>query len=99
MQVPFRDSTLTKLLADGLLSSAQTTMLACICPLASQLEQTAATLHFATVARRIATKPVMRLDPHDQVRPAQPVHPPALISLHTMSPSRMSSSGSAVESH
>ena len=70
LQVPFRDSTLTKLLADGLLSAAQTTMLACLAPLPHQLEQSTATLHFASVARRIATKPVLRLDPHDQVLPA-----------------------------
>ena len=68
MQVPFRDSTLTKLLADGLQAAAQTTMLACVSPLAGHLEHTAATLHFASVALRIQTKPVLRVDPHDKVR-------------------------------
>jgi hypothetical protein len=67
LQVPFRDSTLTKLLADCLRSAAQTTMLACVSPDSLQLEQTASTLHFANVVLRIQTRPQLRRDPHDQV--------------------------------
>jgi len=67
-RVPYRDSTLTKLLWDSLQGSARTTMLACINPLASQADQTAHTLQFATAALRIRTKPIVRLDPHDKVR-------------------------------
>ena len=65
--IPYRDSTLTKLLWDNLQGSARTLMLACVNPLASQAEQTAHTLHFASMALRISTKPVIRQDPHDQV--------------------------------
>ena len=68
LQVPFRDSMLTKLLADGLLNAATTAMLACLSPCAAQAEQTQATLHFASVASRIRTTPVMRVDPHDKAR-------------------------------
>jgi hypothetical protein len=67
MQVPIRDSVLTKLLAEGLVNAAATVMLACVGPTLAQVEQSTATLHFAAVAQRIRMKPVMRLDPHDQV--------------------------------
>ena len=43
-------------------------MLACVSPLACHLEHSAATLHFATVAARIQTRPVMHVDPQDKVR-------------------------------
>jgi hypothetical protein len=67
LQVPIRDSVLTKLLSEGLVNAAATVMLACVGPTHAQLEQSTASLHFAAVAQRIRMKPVMRLDPHDQV--------------------------------
>lgn len=76
LQVPYRDSVLTKLLANSLQQAAQITMIACLHPLAAHIGQSTSTLQFAKVALSIKTKPVERVDHHDKVQhtPACEVH-------------------------
>jgi kinesin family member 1 len=71
LQVPYRDSVLTKLLATSLQEAAEITMVACLHPLALHIGQSTSTLQFARLALAIKTKPVARIDPQDQVTPCQ----------------------------
>ncbi|XP_076803664.1 kinesin-like protein KIF12 isoform X2 [Clavelina lepadiformis] len=65
--IPFRDSKLTKLLADGLGGSGVTLMIACVTPSSSNLSETINTLRYAKRARKIKNKPVIRIDPREQL--------------------------------
>ncbi|NWV60230.1 KIF12 protein, partial [Malurus elegans] len=55
--IPFRDSKLTRLLARSLGGSGITLMVACISPSSRCLSETLSTLHYASRARRVTTRP------------------------------------------
>ncbi|XP_059958351.1 kinesin-like protein KIF12 [Mesoplodon densirostris] len=55
--IPFRDSKLTKLLADSLGGRGVTLMVACVSPSAQCLPETLSTLRYASRAQRITTQP------------------------------------------
>ncbi|XP_067165568.1 kinesin-like protein KIF12 isoform X2 [Apteryx mantelli] len=56
--IPYRDSKLTRLLARSLGGSGITLMVACISPSSRCLSETMSTLHYASRARRVTTRPV-----------------------------------------
>ncbi|XP_053864337.1 kinesin-like protein KIF12 isoform X3 [Malaclemys terrapin pileata] len=56
--IPYRDSKLTRLLAESLGGSGITLMVACISPSSRCLPETLRTLRFASRAKKITTKPV-----------------------------------------
>ncbi|XP_041097032.1 kinesin-like protein KIF12 isoform X2 [Polyodon spathula] len=60
--VPYRDSKLTKLLADSLGGSGVTLMIACISPATVSLQETMNTLRYASRAKRIKNRPVAKRD-------------------------------------
>ncbi|NWW29658.1 KIF12 protein, partial [Panurus biarmicus] len=55
--IPYRDSKLTRLLARSLGGSGITLMVACISPSSRCLSETLSTLHYASRARRVTTRP------------------------------------------
>ncbi|NXX47262.1 KIF12 protein, partial [Tricholaema leucomelas] len=55
--IPYRDSKLTRLLARSLGGSGVTLMIACISPSSHCLSETLSTLHYASQARRVTTRP------------------------------------------
>lgn len=59
--IPFRDSKLTRLLADSLGGSGLALMIACISPATACLSETLKTLHYANRAKRIRNRPMVRL--------------------------------------
>lgn len=61
VHVPYRDSKLTKLLADSLGGSALALMVACCSPGASALEETLSTLSYAARAKNIRNRPVVQV--------------------------------------
>ncbi|CAL8082496.1 unnamed protein product [Orchesella dallaii] len=63
--IPYRDSKLTKLLADSLAGNGVTLMIACISPAKSNMSETLNTLRYAARAKRIKTKPVVVMDPRE----------------------------------
>ncbi|XP_026464974.1 kinesin-like protein KIF12 [Ctenocephalides felis] len=63
--IPYRDSKLTKLLADSLAGNGVTLMIACISPASSNLFETINTLRYAARAKRIRTKPIVVMDPRE----------------------------------
>ncbi|KAF5286698.1 hypothetical protein FQA39_LY16181 [Lamprigera yunnana] len=65
--IPYRDSQLTKLLADSLAGNGVTLMIACISPALSNLSETINTLRYAARAKRIRTKPVVLMDPRESL--------------------------------
>ena len=65
--VPYRDSKLTKLLMDSLGGSCMTLMIACCSPAESFLEETLSTLNYATRARNIQNRPMVQMDPKEQL--------------------------------
>ncbi|WIA39218.1 hypothetical protein OEZ86_005342 [Tetradesmus obliquus] len=65
--VPYRDSRLTQLLWDGLRGGGRALMLACLSPLKAHAEESLNTLHFASMALRIKSQPVIMMDPQDQM--------------------------------
>jgi hypothetical protein len=65
--VPFRDSKLTQLLIDSLGGRGRSLMIACCSPATVSTEETMNTLHFASLALRVKSKPVIILDPADQL--------------------------------
>jgi hypothetical protein len=65
--VPYRDSKLTTLLWDGLRGRGRALMLACMAPLRQHSDETLTTLHFASMALRVKSEPVVMLEP--QARP------------------------------
>ncbi|KAG6928557.1 kinesin family member 12, partial [Chelydra serpentina] len=56
--IPYRDSKLTRLLAESLGGAGITLMVACISPSSRCLPETLCTLRFASRARKVTTKPV-----------------------------------------
>ncbi|XP_040471679.1 kinesin-like protein KIF12 isoform X7 [Falco naumanni] len=58
MHIPYRDSKLTRLLARSLGGSGVTLMVACISPSSHCLSETLSTLHYASRARRVTTRPL-----------------------------------------
>ncbi|KAL1501338.1 hypothetical protein ABEB36_006676 [Hypothenemus hampei] len=63
--VPYRDSKLTKLLADSLAGNGVTLMIACISPAKFNVSETVNTLRYAARAKKIRTKPVVLMDPRE----------------------------------
>ncbi|KAJ8922226.1 hypothetical protein NQ315_004163 [Exocentrus adspersus] len=63
--IPYRDSKLTKLLADSLAGNGVTLMIACISPARSNISETLNTLRYAARAKKIRTKPVVLMDPRE----------------------------------
>ena len=61
--VPYRDSKLTQLLWDGLRGNGRALMLACLGPLRQHAEESLNTLHFASMALRIKSEPIIMIDP------------------------------------
>ncbi|KAM9272461.1 LOW QUALITY PROTEIN: kinesin-like protein KIF12 [Morus bassanus] len=57
--IPYRDSKLTRLLARSLGGSGVTLMVACISPSSRCLSETLSTLHYASRARRVTTRPLV----------------------------------------
>eukprot|EP00796_Vickermania_ingenoplastis_P011084 gene11085-7713_t len=65
--VPFRSSQLTMLLKDSLGGNSKTVMFANINPSDHNTSETISTLRFADRAKQIKNKPVVNLDPKDQM--------------------------------
>ncbi|KAM7310663.1 kinesin-like protein KIF12 [Ixodes scapularis] len=63
--IPYRDSTLTKLLADSLGGNGMALIVACVSPSASNAPETINTLRYASRAKRVKTKPMVRMDPRE----------------------------------
>ncbi|XP_068892440.1 kinesin-like protein KIF12 isoform X2 [Tenebrio molitor] len=63
--IPYRDSKLTKLLADSLAGNGVTLMIACISPAKSNISETLNTLRYAARAKKIRTKPIVLMDPRE----------------------------------
>ncbi|GAB0093994.1 Kinesin-like protein [Sergentomyia squamirostris] len=63
--IPYRDSKLTKLLADSLAGNGVALMIACISPARSNLSETLSTLRYAARAKKIRTKPIIVMDPRE----------------------------------
>lgn len=61
--IPYRESSLTRILKDSLGGNAKTVMIACISPADSNHSETVNTLRWADQARKIQNKPVVNLDP------------------------------------
>lgn len=64
LHVPYRDSTLTRLLKPALGGNCHTLMVACLSPSDAHCEENASTLAYAARARAITNAPVVNLDPH-----------------------------------
>lgn len=67
VKVPFRDSKLTQLLMDSIGGRSLTVMLACISPATSHIQETIRTLDYANRAKSIKNKPVVLLDPQENM--------------------------------
>lgn len=65
--VPYRDSTLTKLLMDSLGGSGLTLMVACVSPAARHAEESIATLNYAARAKNIRNRPLVRIDAREKL--------------------------------
>ncbi|XP_043219039.1 kinesin-like protein KIF12 isoform X3 [Amphibalanus amphitrite] len=65
--IPYRDSKLTKLLADSLAGSGVTLMIACASPARSNISESLNTLRYASRAKRIKTKPIVVMDPRESL--------------------------------
>ncbi|XP_022647869.1 kinesin-like protein KIF12 isoform X1 [Varroa destructor] len=63
--IPYRDSTLTKLLSDSLAGNGMALIIACVSPARSNTLETIQTLRYASRARRVKTKPMVRMDPRE----------------------------------
>ena len=64
--IPFRDSKLTKLLADSLGGHGLALMIACVSPSSANFQETFKTLRYASKALRIRTRPLLQLDPQQE---------------------------------
>eukprot|EP00667_Euglena_gracilis_P000095 EG_transcript_95 len=60
---PYRDSTLTSLLADAFGGNCKTNLIATVSPAVGNLPETVATLRYAARMRRIVNRPVVNEDP------------------------------------
>ncbi|KAK4299096.1 hypothetical protein Pmani_028601 [Petrolisthes manimaculis] len=67
VRVPFRDSTLTRLLMNALGGNSKTIMIAAISPADINYEETLSTLRFADRAKQIKTKATVNEDPTDKL--------------------------------
>ncbi|XP_045172444.2 kinesin-II 85 kDa subunit-like isoform X15 [Mercenaria mercenaria] len=65
--IPYRDSKLTKLLADSLGGNGVTLMICCITPSSYHAPETMNTLRYASRAKKIRTKPVIKMDPREKL--------------------------------
>eukprot|EP00697_Spironema_sp_BW2_P012623 gnl/Spiro4/29223_TR14293_c0_g1_i1.p1 gnl/Spiro4/29223_TR14293_c0_g1~~gnl/Spiro4/29223_TR14293_c0_g1_i1.p1 ORF type:complete len:657 (+),score=-29.84 gnl/Spiro4/29223_TR14293_c0_g1_i1:112-1971(+) len=65
--IPYRDSKLTMLLMDSLGGTSKSLMIACISPSYVYLEETLSTLNYATRTMNIKNKPVIQMDPKEQI--------------------------------
>jgi hypothetical protein len=65
--IPFRDSKLTKLLADSLGGRGSALMIACVSPSYNNLHETLKTLRYAMQARKIQNRPMIQLDPQEEL--------------------------------
>ncbi|KAJ3156233.1 Kinesin- protein 12 [Geranomyces michiganensis] len=65
--IPYRDSTLTRLLADSLGGTGLAIMIACISPAARHCAETLKTLRCAQRAKRIHNRPVVNADKRDEI--------------------------------
>lgn len=65
--VPYRDSTLTKLLMDSLGGFGLTLMVACVSPSTRHTEESAATLNYAARTRNIRSRPLVRVDARERL--------------------------------
>ena len=61
--IPYRESSLTRLLKDSLGGNAKTVMIACVSPADTNLSETVNTLRWADQARKIENKPTVNMDP------------------------------------
>lgn len=62
--IPYRNSSLTRLLKDSLGGNSITIMIACVSPADYNMDETLSTLRYADRARKIKNKPVINQDPH-----------------------------------
>jgi hypothetical protein len=65
--VPYRDSTLTKLLMSSIGGTCKTLMITCCSPCETHVSETARTLDFACRAKNIKNKPIVVLDPTESL--------------------------------
>ncbi|XP_056020727.1 kinesin-like protein KIF12 isoform X6 [Ostrea edulis] len=65
--IPYRDSKLTKLLADSLGGNGVTLMIACVTPSSHHIHETINTLRYASRAKKIKTKPIVKMDPREKL--------------------------------
>jgi kinesin family protein 12 len=65
--IPYRDSKLTMLLMDSLGGTSKALMIACASPSMAYIEETISTLNYATRTMNIKNKPVIQMDPKDQI--------------------------------
>ncbi|XP_070206132.1 kinesin-like protein KIF17 [Littorina saxatilis] len=65
--IPYRDSKLTKLLSDSLAGNGITLMIACITPSSSNITETMNTLRYASRAKKIKSKPTVKMDPREKL--------------------------------
>jgi len=65
IHVPYRNSTLTKLLSDSLGGNSKTIMIAACGPAASNIEETTSTMRFAARVKAVKNKPKINEDPKD----------------------------------
>ena len=65
--IPYRDSKLTKLLSDSLGGHGLALMVACISPALQNLTETVKTLRYAQRAKKIKNKPVVNVDPREEM--------------------------------
>ncbi|XP_076228051.1 kinesin-like protein KIF12 isoform X2 [Nomia melanderi] len=63
--IPYRDSKLTKLLADSLAGNGVALMIACVSPARSNASETLNTLRYAARVKKIRTKPIVVMDPRE----------------------------------
>ncbi|XP_019477422.1 kinesin-like protein KIF12 isoform X1 [Meleagris gallopavo] len=67
MHIPYRDSKLTRLLARSLDGSGITLMVACVSPSSRCLSETLSTLHYASRARKVTTRPMANRVPREKL--------------------------------
>nr|XP_047141791.1 kinesin-like protein KIF12 isoform X2 [Hydra vulgaris] len=65
--IPYRDSKLTKLLMDTLGGDGYTLMIACISPAFNDFHDSINTLRYANRAKNIKSKPIIKMDPKEQL--------------------------------
>merc|ERR1712012_587221 len=66
-RIPYRDSALTKLLANALGGTSKTIMIAALSPADINYEETLSTLRYADRAKQIKTKATVNEDPTDKL--------------------------------